>query len=134
LPDAGATSWAAAVDQGLPTQEVAMQILTSQESLVRIVNATYVQVLGRTADSAALTIHPATLAQTHRASDLVANLAASPEFINARGGLDFIVVLPGSTDNNNNNDNTSILGDLAALFGGGSTTTGGRRTNGRRGG
>jgi hypothetical protein len=82
------------LQSGVPLQAVALGILTSPESFGRIVTAAYENVLGRPPDPAGLAAGVAALQQGLRPSQLLAILASSAEFINARGGLDVVRQVP----------------------------------------
>jgi hypothetical protein len=86
------TAWEAAVKNGLPLQTAVFGIANSPESLARIVTAAYESVLGRAPDPQGLADWTAFLENGGSPKQLLALLASSAEFIDARGGLDIVVV------------------------------------------
>jgi hypothetical protein len=66
---------------------VAADIASSPEALARVVTAAYQDVLGRAPDLQGLASWTGALGNGLAPSQLLAKLAASPEFINAQGGL-----------------------------------------------
>ncbi len=78
---------------------VALSLATGGESNNRTVDAAYVRLLGRGADPAGLNFWSGRLAAGLSPSGLLADLAASAEFINSRsGGLDVVPIVIQSPD------------------------------------
>jgi hypothetical protein len=82
------------IQAGVPLATAALGILNSPESLARIVTADFETVLGRPPDAGFVAAGVAALQAGLRPEQLQALLAASPEFINAHGGLDPIIPRP----------------------------------------
>jgi hypothetical protein len=94
-PDAGGQAyWLQALQNGMSRQAVAQGIVFNPEALARVVSAAYQDVLGRPADPSGLAGSTAALQHGLTPEALLALLASSAEFINARGGLDVVQQVP----------------------------------------